>query len=148
MWVGEMLLHRNWAGWREAPERGLGFTPSFWMERVSHFHCKCFLAVCQDYALILPFPTTWLFISLRAPVRCSHLHAMQSRGRVGHSSLVLLALHLELERGTHWHITPQWRWECVDSDPDPCLMRPLAMMCCCLGGCSPAAHGGLCRALL
>lgn len=25
MWVGEMLLHRTWVGWREAQERGLAF---------------------------------------------------------------------------------------------------------------------------
>lgn len=33
VWVGEMLLHRAWAGCREAQERGLTLTPSFqWKE--------------------------------------------------------------------------------------------------------------------
>lgn len=46
--------------------RGQALALHFRMEIVSHFHCKCFLGGCQDYAPILPFPATWLVISLRA----------------------------------------------------------------------------------
>lgn len=70
------------------------------MESVSHFHCKSFLAGCQGCAPILLFPATWLFTSLRAPVRCSHLHLTQSRGHEGYSSLVLSVLCF---RAGMWH---------------------------------------------
>jgi len=71
---------------------GEALAPRVPMESVSHLHCKCFLAGCQGYAPILPFPATWLFVSLRAPVGYSHLHWTQSRDRGGHSMFVLPAL--------------------------------------------------------
>lgn len=62
---------------RGAQERGQALAPRFRIENVTHFHCKCVLAGCQGQVPILPFPATWLFLSLRAPVSRSHLHLAQ-----------------------------------------------------------------------
>lgn len=77
----------------------------------------------------LPFPTTCLFISLRAPVQHSHLHLMRDREGCSSLSSPCCLRAGAWRRPAH---APLRRWEHGGSHPEPHLMGPLEMMQLCL----------------